>query len=251
MSRVITKRRPKEPVDSFLTLTDADRYDILRRYRQGETLVSIAKDKKLEIASLKIFVASEIKNLTTIQEINKLTLDSKGLKTTAVNPTSLLNEKFLEQVDDAKEAYAFYYAMTGSNEHALRESGLDKWLPLGLAANTKRYTLSVRGKFIRDLPGIQKYINEIRDSRLRDMDLGKPYIQSELVEQIEQLKEVSGDDPKYRGHLLKAIELLGRTMEAFSDTIKIEEADPRTGLEILMARAKAEVGGVETYEPEE
>lgn len=252
MTRAVIKRRVIGEEDSFNTVSDADRYDILRRYRLGETLVSIANLKNLSLATIKIFVSTEISGLSTIQEINKLTNEAKGLITTVRNPTALMNDKFLENVDDGKEVYAFYYAMTGSNEHALEQAGLDKWIPTGVGAKTKRYTLSVRGKFIRDLPGIQEYINEIRDKRLRDMDLGRPYIQSELVEQIEQLKEISGDDPKYRSNLLKAIELLGRTMEAFSDTIRIEDADPRTGLEILMAKAKAEVsGGVTTYEPSE
>ena len=251
MTKAIVKRRVKGEEDSFTSVDDATRYDILRRYRLGETLVSIANLKNLSLDILKVFVSSEIQGLSTIQEINKLTNEARGLITTVRNPTALMNEKFLDCVDDGKEVYAFYYAMTGSNEHALEQAGLDKWIPTGAGAKTKRYTLSVRGKFIRDLPGIQEYINEIRDKRLKDMDLGKPYIQSELVEQIEQLKEISGDDPKYRSNLLKAIELLGRTMEAFSDKITIEEADPRSGLEILMARAKEEVNGVTVYEPEE
>lgn len=251
MAKVVTKRRVKGEEDSFSTVDDATRYDILRRYRQGESIVSIANLKNLKLETLKIFIANEIRNLTTIQEVNKLTNEERGLITTVRNPIGLINEKFLENVDDAKEVYAFYYAMTGSNEHSLKEAGLDKWLPTTIDARTKRYSLSVRGKFIRDLPGIQEYINEVRDKRLKDLDLGKPFIQSELVEQIEQLKEISGDDPKYRSNLLKAIELLGRTMEAFSDKITIEEADPRSGLEILMAKAKSEINGVTVYEPEE
>lgn len=252
MTRAITKRRPKDAKDSFSTLTDSDRYDLLRRYRLGEMVSVIAKSKGLDEELLKQFFSDELKALNTIQEINKLTLESRGIITTASAPVNLINEKFLENVDDKKDAYAYYYAMTGSNEHALREAGLDLWLPKGIGAKTKRYTLSVRGKFIRDLPGITKYINDTRDTRLNDLNLDKSYVQSELVTQIEELKEIAGDDPRYRTNLLKGIELLGRTLSAFTDNIRIEEVNPKSGLEILMKRAKAEAAGEDpdTFEME-
>lgn len=235
------------PKDSFRLIKDSDKYDILRRYRLGELTSSIAKDKNLDSNVVKDFVAQEIKGLSTIREINKLSTE-KMLPTTPINPTTLMNAKFLADVDDKKEIYAYYYAMTGSNEHALKESKLDMYLPKGLAAKTKRYTLGIRGKYIRDIAGIQKYINDIRDTRVKDLDISKSFIQSELVEQLEQLKELAGDDPKYRTNLLKTIELLGRTMAAFSDTLVVQDANPKTGLEMLMKRAREEVGPVTTYE---
>lgn len=248
-----TIRRPKgEKKDSFRSLDDSQRYDILRRYKLGETAATISADMGLNPDSTKEFIANEIKGLSTIQETNKLISCAEGLPVTPINPTTLMNDKFLEDVDDKKEVYAYYYAMTGSNTHALKESGLDKYLPRGIAAKTKGYTLGIRGKYLRDLPGMQKYINDIRDMRVRDLDLSKSFIQSELVEQLEQLKELASDDPKYRSYLLKTIELLGKTMAAFSDTLIVEEATPKTGLEILMARAKAEAAGdtTITYEME-
>jgi hypothetical protein len=248
-TKTVKIRKASSTPKSFSTLTDAQKYKVLNRYKLGETIGDIAKSLKVDLDTTKDFIAKEITGLTTVREINKLTEEARGLPMTPINPSTLMNTKFLEDVDDKKEVYAYYYAMTGSNEHALKESKLDLYLPRSITVKTKRYTLGVRGKFIRDLPGIQSYINDIRDMRVKDLRLDKPFIQSELVEQLEQLKELAGDDPKYRGHLLKTIELLGRTMAAFSDTLVLEEANPKTGLEILMARAKSEISeDVTTYE---
>jgi hypothetical protein len=62
----------------------------------------------------------------------------------------------------------------------------------------------------------------------------------ELVGQIEQLKEVVSYEPRQRTNLLKAIELLGRTIGAFVDRLEVEEVDAKSGLQILMERAKKE-----------
>jgi hypothetical protein len=63
----------------------------------------------------------------------------------------------------------------------------------------------------------------------------------ELVNQIEELKELSVNDTKHRVNLLKAIEMLGRTIGSFTDRVEVEETDAKSGLEILMAKVKGEI----------
>lgn len=252
MSTVI-RRKPASSEDNPIEkLTDADRYDIMRRYRLGEPLADIGKQHDVDPKLLTTFISTEIKGLSTIQESNKLIQSQNNLVNVAINPTNVMNEKFLADIPDRAETYAFYYAMTGSNEHALKESGLDKYVPKGVGAKTLKYTLATRGRYLRSLPSVYKLINEIRDQRIIDSDIGKPMVQSELIEQIEQLKELSADDPKYRGHLLKAIELLGKTIpDTFTDKIQIEDVSTKNGLELLMQKAKQQEAGVLTYEQAE
>ena len=45
--------------------------------------------------------------------------------------------------------------------------------------------------------------------------------------------------------------MLGRSIGAFTDRIETQETDAKSGLEILMERAKSEVGEVTVYEQEE
>lgn len=245
---IVRRKNPKSLYKSFTELTDGDRYSMLREYREGISVTNIADSRNLDIQLVKDFFSLEIKHLNTIQETNKLMISQDHLNTTPVrNPTKLLNDDFLNKVDDIKDAYAYWYAMTGSNEFALKECGVDGGFASHVKARTKRYTLSVRGKYLRGLPGVMDYINEVRDSKLADMELGKSYVQSELVEQIEQLKEIAADDPRYRTAINKNIELLGRTVGAFTDNIKIEEVNAKNGLDILMKKAKAQANGGEEY----
>jgi hypothetical protein len=232
--------------------SDADKFDILRRFKLGQSYGEIGKSKDIPEVSIKEFIELELRNLNVVAETQRLiNTGSVTLSTIKKSPKGFLNEDFLDKVDDAKEAYAFHYAMTGSNEVALAQSGLDQGFPKAIRKEVLRHALAVRGKYMRELPGIQEYINEIREKKIKDLDITKVYIQSELVEQIDQLKELAGDNARYRGHILKAVELLGRTIDAFTDTLRIEEADPKSGLEILMKKAKEEIAGVTTYEADD
>lgn len=225
----------------FKTITDAQRYDIIRKYRLGTTVTSIAEEYKLEEQDVKIFVNDEINALNTIKETNSLINSAQGLVLTSINPTKMLNKSFLSNVDDKKEAYAYYFAMTGSNEEALKQSGLDKWIPLKTLEVSKRYIFTVRGKYLRDIPEVKKYIDAVREERLKELKVDKKTIQSDLIEQIEQMKELAGDDNRMRNPLLKAIELLGKTIGSFQENIRVEEVSAKSGLEILMSRVKGEI----------
>jgi len=70
----------------------------------------------------------------------------------------------------------------------------------------------------------------------------KPVIQHELIHQVEELKEVVKHEPRQRSNLLKAIEMLGRTIGSFTDRVEVEETDAKSGLDILMDKIKEEEG---------
>jgi hypothetical protein len=237
-----TIRRRKDGSE-VVYLEDGQKYDILRRYRAGEAALSIANSYNISEEQLRNFISTEIKSLNTIQETNKLIQEQQGLPMRAQrNPSELMNERFLQEVPDRIDAYLYYFAITGSNIHALKHSGLDSFLPAKIPEETKRYALSIRGHYLRSLPGSADLVNQLRDQKLRDANIEKPYVQSELIDQIEQMKELSIDDPKnYRGHMLKAIELLGKTIGAFQENIRVEEVSTKSGLDLLMEKCRSEV----------
>ncbi len=76
--------------------------------------------------------------------------------------------------------------------------------------------------------------------------VSKEYVQSELVSQLEELKEVCIDDPRQRSNLLKTVELLGRSIGAFSDKIQVEEVSPNQALDKLIEMSKNSIVSIKT-----
>jgi len=130
----------------------------------------------------------------------------------------------------------------------LQQSGFDIGIPQNLSKVTKDYLFKIRGQFLRDIPYVKQYIKEDQDRKIAEYRVEKPQIQMDLVGQIEELKEVVVDDPRQRPNLLKAIEMLGRTIGAFTDRVEVEETDAKSGLEIILERAKREAAGTYTIE---
>jgi len=57
-------------------------------------------------------------------------------------------------------------------------------------------------------------------------------------------------DPKNKGYMLRALELLGKTIPGtFSDTIRVEEVSPDKALDRLIQMAKADIASVKTLPP--
>lgn len=239
------KRRKKQDA-TIGSLTDADKYTILKLYKTGTTPADIAKQYPGKTSKdIRDFIYEELNDLNTMKATMQIVNKPPSLP---ANMTETMNEKFFAEVPNRSDAYAFYFGMTGSNEYALEASGLDLGIPKTLSAKTRKYALMVRGKYLRELPSVRKYIEELQERKLKDADIEKPQVQSEILAQIEEMKELAADDPRYRGHLLKAIEMLGKTIGAFQDNVKIEDATTKSGLELLMEKAKSSITIEDGYE---
>jgi len=235
-----TIRRVKQI--SLEDLTDTQRYKLIDRYKNKESIEAIATDANVDKAALKKFINREIKELLTIQESNKLINEQSAFaQPLTPNKTAFMNDKFLSEVEEKAEAYAFYFAMTGSNIYALEQSGLNMDIPRGIKQSAKDFALASRGRYLRAIPEVQKYIEDIREQRVRDAKVDKPLIQSEILDQIEQMKELAVDDIRYRRPLLQAIDMLGKTIGAFQENIHVTEATTKSGLELLMDKVRGEV----------
>ena len=102
---------------------------------------------------------------------------------------------------------------------------------------------------------VSKYITELREKKIENVIVSKGLVQSELVDQVTQLKEITSNDGttiQQRSQLLKAIELLGKSVGAFSENIKVETVDPGQALDKLIDMAKIEsVYSIEELEEDE
>ena len=172
---------------------------------------------------------------------------------------SLINASFLSLLSPdnapvlstAEQTYAWVYTFTGDNLKAIKQSGMASGLlkhgKEKEADGTPRLepvsfqnAAKIRGFYLRSKPNVKDYIISLRERKLEDLKVDKGYIQSVLVDQIEELKE-EGDGKLSRAQLLRSVELLGRTCNAFTETIRIEEVRPDQALDTLLDMAKKEV----------
>ena len=247
MSEVIVRKRKKD-------LTDQERYQIILKYSEGVPIKEIAESVSRDKREITKFISKTLNGMTAIKETNALQQDvhlGASLQFHGKNPSKFITTSFLKEIDTKAEIYAYYFAQTGDSKFSLIQSGLDMGIPQGMRKRTKDYVYKIRGQFLRDIPQVKDIIRVEHDKRIREYHIEKPQIQMELVSQIEELKEVVKDDPRQRVNLLKAVEMLGRTIGSFTDRVEVEETDAKSGLEILMAKAKGEVKGVTVYEQKE
>lgn len=225
-------------------LTDAQKFQILLKYSQGIPTGDIAKSVSRDTKEITHFVVSTLDDMTAIRE-TKLLMGkpcSAELKVRMGKaPSKFITTAFLDRVEDQAEVYAYFFAQTGDNKFALIQSGLDIGIAQNLNKNTKDYVMRIRGQYLRDLPPIKKFIQQEQDRRIKEYHLEKAQVQMELVNQVEELKELVVIDPRQRTNLLKAVEMLGRTIGAFTDRMEVEETDAKSGLSIILAKAKKEV----------
>ena len=225
-------------------LTDGEKYTILAQYGDGVPTADIARAVSRDKKEISNFIQSHLKAMNTVRETNDLIV---GTHTLALNlqmgktPTKFLTSSFIALLETNAEQYAYFYSQTGDNKFSLQQSGLDVGIAKNLKATTKEYVYRIRGQFIRDLAPVKKIIQLEQDRRISEYRIEKPQIQMELVNQIEELKELTVNDVRQRVNLLKAIEMLGRTIGSFTDRVEVEETDAKSGLEILMAKVKGEI----------
>lgn len=174
-----------------------------------------------------------------------------------------INEEFLaklskedEALSEAEQIYCWIFIHTGNNREALEKSGLDVGLIPNLeefatpnGPRTKRHRkfevnlrngLALRGYYLRSKSNIKDYLHSLRERKLEDINVDKGYIQSQLITLIEQMKEEG--DTKQRGNLLRAIEMLGKTVPGtFSETINVTDVRPDEALDRLLALTKANI----------
>jgi hypothetical protein len=253
----VTKRREKKK--RIADLTDDQKLSILESYSQGQSVVEIAKELSVDSQDVDSYITAFYSNMVNTRQTNALRTSlvasgkasaAKGnkviIKSKFRDPNNI-NEDFLSKLSDwdstspsdAEHHYAYTYGHTGNNKRALKEAGL-------LAKHTSpSSTLSsmnhMRGVYLRDKPIVDSIIKSIQKENLDRLNVDKDYVQTNLIQNIEELKEEVADRPMQRGNLIKSIELLGKTIGAFTEKISIEEVSPNKALDTMIEMAKAKV----------
>ena len=241
-----------------------DHMAIVSDYAEGAmTVPEIAKAHKTSEENVGLIVSRHWKALTNVRE-SRLLLGSSDAPKAKVEQknaleilrnTSLINEEFLALLSppdtallsDSEAIYCWHLVHSGNPREALITSGLD----VGLIRDKKRETrysfdrsLVLRSQYLNAKPNVIAYITQLREERLINADVGKSLVQSELLDQLDQMKS-SADPARNRTAILRTIELLGKTVGAFVDRVEVSEVNPSNALDKLIEMAQeAEVSDV-------
>lgn len=174
-----------------------------------------------------------------------------------LNGTELINQGFLSLLSDDATAlltdeestYCWIYAHTGDSFEALTGSGLDVGLHTE-SGEKGRFSYDracvLRGLYLNAKPNVAEYVQQLREVRLQNANVGKAQVQSELIDQLEQMK-ASGQTNKHRMAMIRTIELLGKTVGAFVERVEVTEINANDALDELIHMAKS---ATDTYAQE-
>ena len=134
-------------------------------------------------------------------------------------------------------SFAFIYSSTQNLLLSIQESGMKKALKGG--SDTLAY-VQILGTYLLSKPNIKQFIVQLTQDDELNREVSKESVQGELITQIRQLKGeiATGVSRHARGQMLKAIELLGKTIGAYQEKISIEEVSPGDALDKLIEAAK-------------
>jgi len=240
-------------------LSPAKKWEIFEKYMNGSKVADLALEYNMKFPTMDKFIGLTCKKMNIVRETNAL-VNAQNMKeiykldtakVSFIHPETI-NEEFTKRLSpdddpllsEAENIYCVVYAQTGNNPKAMKASGLDAGVKTGEHIQTTvNHALMLRGIYLRNRPKIANAITLQQQQILKDLEITKDYVQSTLVQNIEELKEVVVDDPKSRGHLLKSIELLGKTIGAFQENIKVENIDPADGLRTLIEMTKNHESG--------
>mgnify|MGYP000748720537 CR=1 FL=1 len=264
MPRATKKPKTTKEVKLRKPMDNVDHMAILSDYMKGELSVSeIAEKYKTTTDNVGLIASRSWKALTNMRESRVLLQTVDGVAThydvkkslQELNGTELINEAFLKKLSDPKDAlltdeeatYCWIYVHAGDQLEAVSASGLDVGLFKGNPETkhsgrqrTSRFSyeraVNLRVQYLNAKPNIAEYIKELRETRLVNADVGKALVQSELLDQLEKLKARS--DARYTKDILRTIELLGKTIGAFTERVEISEVNPADSLDKLIEMAQ-------------
>lgn len=147
---------------------------------------------------------------------------------------SLLSEDDSKTLSEEESLFSYLYVYRGDAHEGLETSGLSTGLIKG--SESYRKALTIRAAYLREKPNVASYIQRLREERYITTDVTKDSVQSMLLEELAVMKERG--DVRDRVNIRQTIELLGKTIGAFTERVEIHEVDPSSSLDLLIEMAK-------------
>lgn len=188
--------------------------------------------KKLQnIRETKALIATQ-KRPDVFLQIKKDYIDSDRINQEFLD---LLSEPDSLVLTDNELIFSELFVNNGDEISSLEESGLSVGLK---KADRTSYLNSckLRAFYLRRKSNIATTIRDIQRSKISLMENGKEHLQGELLAVVEKLR--NNGDPRSVPSILKAIELLGRSVGAFEEKITIETVNGDDVLDSILSKAK-------------
>ena len=221
-------------------------YEILDLYLKGATIPKIAKEFHYHEDKVRRMIDDHHEQLANSRAANSLIITSKE----GYNPVleklkaiEVINDDFLDRLSpptsptltEEEALFCWIYVHKGDSQEAIEMATLDQGLFKEQIVTYKRGIFS-RSLYLQNKDNVAQYIKELREKRYYTEDISKQYIQELLLEQIDQVK--SKGDRKDAVHLRQLIELLGKTIGAFTEKIEVMEYNPSKSLDLLIEMAQ-------------
>jgi len=231
-------------------LSEAERWQLLVKYLENSlSHKQIGHLFKLSAKSVESFISTLYQKFQNVREAKVLlnnqnpynpqfhkVLLAKYVDSEHINGTFLERlSKEEDMLSDYEILYAEFLMEYGDDVRAIERSKLNIGLNQG-DPKSYREGCNLRSLYLKRKPNVASYIYDMRKRNLGVLKDGKEYIQSNLIQLIEQLGNL-GDKGSLTSQL-KAIEQLGRTMGAFEDKVIVENVNGDEVLDRLIARAK-------------
>lgn len=233
------------------------RQKILYEYAYGSDVNTLSTKYSLHPSDIRRFINERLEALINYKERDILKESGHDKKEKCMRSlqklkdSELITENFLTSLSDSNDPiltdeealFAQLYVRTGDSQEAIQGSNLDDGLIETRGPSYKRGIL-IRSSYLREKPNIKEYISTLREDLFSTNDISKQRVQELLVEEIYKMKEKG--DPRDKINLRQTIELLGKTIGAFTEKVEIHEVDPSKSLDALIEMAKeAEVRELE------
>ena len=212
------------------------------------SLQDIADKYRMSRDTVESFINSLYKKFQNVRETKMLLQSQKNpkyfqcLQKNHFNPERI-NEEFVQLLSEPNDLvltdqellFCELFVSDGDELKAIEESGLSIGLSEGKQKGY-REALKIRAFYLKRKFNIAEYIKHLQKQRIEVLSTGKEHLQSELLAVIEKLR--SNGDPKLVPSLLKALELIGRSIGAFEDKQVIEHVGGDDALDRMISQAK-------------
>ena len=245
------------------------KYEVIDDYLKGMTEEELADKYNAKLLTVTRCITDHIKAMSNLRETSLLVKSQnipnggsalrnvqKSIK--VVRESSSINKSFLSllsepespELSDRELHFILTYALTGDGVHALQESGLDA----GLVKSSRGFEQAaqlkqccrLRVEYLKRKKNVAAALEAERKIRYRDIvdDINREFVQLELLEQLDQLKQ----DPRKNASLIqKNLRLIGETIGAYVTNMKVSKIDPSQAMDDLIEMALD--SDEEAYEP--
>jgi hypothetical protein len=221
-------------------------YEILDLYLKGATIKELSNQFHYDEDKVRSMIDDHHEQLANSRAAHSLIITSKE----GYNPVleklkaiEVINDEFLSKLSpedsptlsEEEALFCWIYVHKGDSQEAIEMATLDTGLFKEQIVTYKRGIFS-RSLYLQNKNNVAQYITQLREQRYYTEDISKQYIQQLLLEQIDQVK--SKGDRKDAVHLRQLIELLGKTIGAFTEKIEVMEYNPSRSLDLLIEMAQ-------------